>query len=69
MSIDILLRLIITWIVPAAITLCIARIKNRMALGAIVAIVFGALGFVIGLGFGWIGMLVICCFKKCQTRL
>jgi len=61
---NLVMRLLITWIIPGGLAILIGMKKNRLGLGVLVGVLFGALGFFFGLGLGWLGMIVVCCFKK-----
>ena len=55
------------WILPCVLTIIGGVKKNRVELGVILAIIALALGFlwtVLGVALGWVGFIVMCCFKK-----
>lgn len=64
MDVDLLLRLLITWIIPGGLAVLVGIKKNRRDFGILIGLLFGGLGFVFGLCLGWIGFIVVCCFKK-----
>jgi len=64
MDINLIARLLITWIIPGGLAVLVGHKKNRTDLGVVCALLFGALGFFFGLGLGWIGFIAVCCFKK-----
>lgn len=41
------------WLLPWIIATVVGVSKNR-----------GVFGFLMGMLFGWLGMIVVCCFKK-----
>ena len=66
MNIDLLLRFLITWALPGLLSVIVGYKKGRLGFGVAMGIIFGGLGFVIGLWLGWVGFVVVCCFKKRQ---
>lgn len=64
MNIDLIARLLVTWIIPGGLAILVGVKKNRKDFGILMGVLFGALGFLFGLGLGWIGFIVVCCFKK-----
>lgn len=68
MDTDMLARLFVTWILPGILCVVVGFRKGRGDLGVVMALLFGALGFFIGLGLGWLGFIVVCCFPKREPR-